>query len=652
MGISKELLNLYAKQLGKKSESDLTSDERATAESIFSQGQTEGENKKKNLGGSDFTSVPTPEISGGLKIGGIVNDASTFKTTMSSSLGFEGGLKFGDDLNVLTEKAQEIGNAMGIGRARAGELRATIADTVPEMTKMGIEVNEGITKISEIPTALKVNTTVANDTIVELAATAKFADVDMSKLVTSFSEVGTQLSSVGNEMADIANYAKSVGVNVQAVTTGVVSNLKNLNLFNFDNGVQGLGKMTAQSAMLGVNMGNVFAKAEKLLNPENAIEFSSALQRLGVTSSELLDPLSAMDMALNDPAKLQDQMTKVAQQFTRLKADGSGFEILPGAKLQLREVAEQLGMGADELASMAIKSSDLDMKMKQIRFPSFAASEEDRMLIANMSQMRDGKAVVQITDEKGTKQEVEVENLTANQIAELKKGQADQAKSAEDLARDQLTVQTEIKNAIVGGGLAARLGVATQGPLQRIADANLEIRGAVAKNLYGSVTAKGVREATAGVTQPLEGATAQLITGGLSPENLLNVGETLLTSVTNLEKSLGDFTTNLLGGAKTAYAEAVSGVSSKYEGIGGIQKIEASNVNTTVFDQLINTTAEAKSKIEQKFNLEQKIDITNSDGSLRNMSPELYNAFVDKLKNDPQKLTEILNSMKKVTEGI
>ena len=103
---------------------------------------------------------------------------------------------------------------------------------------------------------------------------------------------------------------------------------------------------------------------------------------------------------------------------------------------------------------------------------------------------------------------------------------------------------------------------------------------------------------------------------------------------------------------KGAYKEATVGVSETYEGVGGIQKIEASNVNTSIFDQLSTIVTTAKNQIEQKFNLEQKIDITNSDGSLRNMSPELYNAFVDKLKNDPQKLTEILSSMKKVTEGM
>lgn len=655
MGATDEFLKQFAQQLG-KSVNSLTDREKSTANALYSQAFGDGKDEGGKTGISSSPEefkTPSKNVAGALNVKGLMSDLSE---GVSSTIGPLFDINsIGNDLNALITTAQDLGNNMGIGRARAGELRNTIADTIPEMIKLGITTDKGMQAIKDVPSALKTNTTVANETIVELGATSKFTGQSVKDLVAGFSSVGTQLSSVGDEMAGVANYAKSVGVNVEEVTSGVVSNLKNLNLFNFENGVQGMAKMTAQSAMLGVNMGKVFDKAESLLNPESAIEFSSALQRLGVTSSELLDPLSAMDMALNDPAKLQDQMTKVAQQFTRLKADGSGFEILPGAKLQLREVAKELGMSADELASMAIKSSDLDMKMKQIRFPSFAASEEDRMLIANMSQMKDGKAVVQI-EEGGEKKEVAVEDLTANQIAELKKGQADQAKSAEDLARDQLTVQQEIKNILSGTEFAVRMGVASQKPLQRIADANLEIRGAAAKNLFGEkITAKEVRGTVSGISKPLEEAGASLLTGGLTSENIDKITTTLSEIPVNLTKSLFDFLGGGVEGLKGAYTDAVSGVSSKYEGVGGVQKIEASNVTTSYIDQLSTVISSAKNIVEQKFNIEQKVDFTNSDGSLRNMSTEMldkaYNHFMYQFPNKPEDVKTIDKAIKSVVTG-
>lgn len=657
MGIFDEVYKLVAKQLGKRVE-DLTSNEKKMAESVYQSGVEE--EKKKNKESITPKSSPSSlqveqkQVSGALDLTGIKSDIGS---GIDAATGPFLGLKtIQDDVNALISDAQKLGNTMGLGRARADELKSTIADTIPEMVKLGISTDEGMRMLAEIPTTLKTNTTVANETIIELGATSKATGVDVGSLVKEFSLVGTQLSSVGDEMTNVANYAKSVGVNVQEVTKGVVNNLKNLNLFNFENGVQGLAKMQAQSAMLGVNMGKVFDKAEDLLNPENAIEFTSALQRLGVTSTELLDPLSAMDMALNDPAKLQDEMTKVAQQFTRLKADGTGFEILPGAKLQLREVAKTLGMNAEELANMAIKSSDLDMKLKQIRFPSFAASEEDRMLIANMSQMKDGKAVVQITDEKGTKQEVAVEDLTADQLEKIKEDQAKQAMSAEDIARSQLTVQEQIAATLTGTEFAVRMGAASQGPVQRLAEANLAIRGAAAENLFGKVKSQDVRGALTGVSSPLEESATSLISGGFTPENISKITTTLSEIPGNIVKSILGITGGALEGLKGAYTQGASGLSGVYEGVGGVQKVEASSVNTNIYDQIQKIFTEGRTMVESSIsnnvNVDQKIDITNSDGSLKNMTPELYNALIDKLKNDPNKLKEIFGGMEKVTEGI
>ena len=657
MGIFDEVYKLVAKQLDKRVE-DLTSNEKKMAESVYQSGVEEEKKKKKESitpkSSPSSLQVEQKTAAGALDLTGIESD---IRSGIDATTGPFLGLKtVQDDVNALISDAQKLGNTMGLGRARADELKSTIADTIPEMVKLGISTDEGMRMLAEIPTTLKTNTTVANETIIELGATSKATGVDVGSLVKEFSQVGTQLSSVGDEMTDVANYAKNVGVNVQEVTKGVVSNLKNLNLFNFENGVQGLAKMQAQSAMLGVNMSKVFDKAEDLLNPENAIEFTSALQRLGVTSTELLDPLSAMDMALNDPAKLMDEMTKVGQQFTRLKADGTGFEILPGAKLQLREVARTLGMSADELASMSIKSADLDMKLKQIRFPSFAASEEDRMLIANMSQMKDGKAVVQITDEKGEKKEVAVEDLTDKQFDKLREQQSKQAMSADEIARSQLTVQEQIAATLTGTEFAVRMGAASQGPVQRIAEANLAIRGAATENLFGKIKSQDVRGALTGVSSPLEESATSLISGGFTPENISKITTTLSEIPGNIVKTLLGITGGALEGLKGAYTQGVSGASDVYKGVGGIQKIEASSVNTNIYDQIQKFFTEGKTMVESSMsnnvNVDQKIDITNSDGSLKNMTPELYNALIDKLKNDPNKLKEIFGGMEKVTEGI
>ena len=525
------------------------------------------------------------------------------------------------DITSLTDQSQALANSMGIGSARSQDLRTFIADTVPEMVKLGFSEQQALQAFEDVSKALKVNTTLSTDTMSELGAASTLTTKGMETMVSSFKSVGVNLDKVGESMADVANYARGVGVNVKAVTDGVLSNISRLNTMNFEGGIKGLTKMVSQSEMLGINMSTVLAKADSLMDPESAIEFSSALQRLGVQSSSLLDPLSAMDMALNDPTELMNQMTKVSQQFTRMKADGSGFEILPGAKLQMKEVAKGLGMTAEEFSSMALKSADLDMKMSKIRFPSLAASEEDRMLLANMSQMKDGRAVVSITDEKtGERKDVDVENLTAGQIDKLKEQQADQNKTAEELAIEQLTVQKQIAANTAAGKGAIRMGAASAAPLQRATNAAMKSVNEITKGFTDQISTQGVRGGVTDILGPIEKEAVNLATGGFSIDKISE-------ALTSLKNELpGAIATNiaLLGkfgveGLKTGLTGAKYVSGKEYESVTGKPAVretesEPGGVLNTL-NAIQSKASEYINKLEIALNLKQEVEIKgNSTG--------------------------------------
>ena len=591
--------------------------------------------------------------------------SSVVNATQQFTNAFTEGALMGD-VKFLIENSQKLANNMGIGSARSGELRTMIANAVPEMVKFGMTSDEAIQVFADVPKSLKVNTTLAKDTIVELGAASQISGVNAGKLADDFKSVGFNLDQVGDKMADVANYAKGVGVNVKAVSQGVVENLKNLNTMNFEGGIKGLTKMVAQSEMLGVNMSKVLQKADELMNPESAIEFSSALQRLGVQSSALLDPLSAMDMALNDPQALQNEMVKISQQFTRLKADGSGFEILPGAKLQLKEVAKQLGMNADELANMAIKSSDLDMKMSKIRFPGFAASEEDKTLIANMSQMKDGQAVVQIKNEQtGQMDEVNVENLTAEQLETLKKDQADQNKTAEELAREQLTVLEQIAANTTAASGAVRMGIASTAPVQRMTDAAFKVQEATTRGLVGNITTEGTRRTFGEPLGQLEGA---LIEGGkLTPEGLSNA----MTKLSELPAMLSDkFLTFLQGGLKnanTAAVESLFAIESTYAPLTGNNNVQRrtgedsavvgitsslSNAGVEGLEQIKQLLTGGKTTSTSNVNVKNETKVTvSADDSMKGMVTTEVQKVLQEYMNSPTFLSQFNSAVKDVNSG-
>jgi len=517
---------------------------------------------------------------------GVFDDAATAGKEMLAALNptdFKGA-------DYLMKKGQELANEMGIGKARIGEMRTTIADTIPEMLKLGISSVKAFQVLKDVPTSLGVNTTMGTEALVEMGAAAKVSGVETKKLALEFKGVGMSLYDVGDRMAEVANIAKSVGANVEMVSSLVVTNLKQLNLFNFDNGVKGLAKMASQATMLGIDMRTTFELAENLMSPEKAIDLSAALQRLGVSSSALLDPLKAMDLAQNDPEALQKEMINVSKEFTKLKADGSGFEILPGAKRRLREVASAMGMTADELANMSIKSADLDMKMSKIKFPSLATSEEDKTLIANMAQMKGGEAVLQIkNDVTGKMDDINVKDLTADQITKLKEQQSNENKSIEQLAIDQLNVLESIDAGINGAKAAVNLGKATTPAMDRFYNTMNIIREESVKVVTSGINTGNVREGYQGVTQPLESGVIDFLKGNVSLESLTNVVNELTTNVkTTLSAIAQGATNNLINSGQNT----INRITDQYSSTGLVGatniKVDENNPIIKKFEEFIN----------------------------------------------------------------
>ena len=233
---------------------------------------------------------------------------------------------------------------------------------------------------------------------------------------------------------------------------------------------------------------------------------SSALQRLGVTSSELLDPLRAMDLAQNDPAELQNQMVELSKQFTQFNAETGKMEIMPGAKRRLREVALELGYNADEFATMSIKAADFDRKMSQLKLPDFASdSKETKELIASMAQMKDGVATINIKDQKtGEVVLKQVDQLTPEDIEKLKTSQEEQGKSVEQLAVDQLDQLKSINAGINGVRTASALGRATSAPMERLYESMMGVQTTISRDYASRTKTEGVRTDVSSLTQKME----------------------------------------------------------------------------------------------------------------------------------------------------
>ncbi len=355
--------------------------------------------------------------------------------------------------------AKQIAKSFGLGADNIVNLKEAMTEAVTEVTLLGGSFAD-VAKIQEqVGESLGRNVTLASEAYSGLFASAQVSGQEVDKFLPKFKEIGISTYQAGKEMEKVINSAREIGVNAQAVAADVVTHMDKINKYNFSNGVEGLAKMAAHATAINMDMGETFKFAEKVFNPEGAIEMAASLQRLGVTQSQLLDPLRLMDLSQNDPEELQRQMSDMAKGFVELNEKGR-FQIAPGEQRRLRELASAMDMSYEQLAKMAIGAKELDDKMQKIKFPD-AIKEEDRQFIANMAEMNEkGQYVIKYEGEAR-----EVNDLLQEFGGDQKKLEEfirdNQPKTMEELAKEQLNALQAIQANL--GAVEGRTGYAIAG---------------------------------------------------------------------------------------------------------------------------------------------------------------------------------------------
>ena len=514
-------------------------------------------------------------------IGSWTTDLSVIKKRMEDTFSSIGQALNPADLGAfeeLDERATSLQNKFGATKGVMEGYKQSIADTIPELIRMGISEETAVTNMATLMESMGSSATLGTEAITEVSAAAKVSGVEIGKLSANFREVGISIYDVGDQMKEVTDIARAAGVSVAGVSEKVTSNLNKMNLYNFDNGVKGLAKMAVTSERLGISMNQVFEFAERIYNPEGAIEMAAGLQRLGVTASGLLDPLKAMDLAANDPEGLQKEIVNITKEFTKYNEANGKFEIMPGSKRRLREIANEMRIPVEQLTSMSIKAADFDMKMKQIEFPSLAADQETKEMIAGMAQLKDGKAQINVKNEATGEFELkQVDQLTAKDIESLKKSQEEDSMSIEDVQREQLSVSQKIEANTRGAISSVKMGKATTEPLEKLYTTIMGAQVDISRNFADQTTSKGTRKTLTSIGQPME----DYIVGGIKGD-----ADMQADAGKNLLKALSDAEQQIKAGSQEFLNQTLTDISTRFkEAYSQPQKVETKsevNLNMTI----------------------------------------------------------------------
>ena len=309
--------------------------------------------------------------------------------------------------NTLTQLAVDMINKEGTIRKRivqdlgqTGELQSRnvkiIAQAGVEAALYGVSMDKLLETVSQLSKTMGTNIAFDDNDIERVAIFSEAMNVslyDVSQMVKQFEMMGIGIDGAidkGNEMAEVA---RNMGVNMDGFMNIITDNMDMMNTYNFADGVKGFAKMAAQSQRLGLSMSTTAALAEKVMDPEGAVELAANLQVIGGAVGDLADPFKLMYMATNDVAGLQNALVNAGKDLVMFNKETGEMTIPPTAQRQMRAMAETLNMSKEEFAEMIKMQGKFDAVVNQIDFSSFTKQMEDSGVgdyIASIAQMGSG----------------------------------------------------------------------------------------------------------------------------------------------------------------------------------------------------------------------------------------------------------------------
>ncbi len=395
---------------------------------------------------------------------------------------------FVDAFERVGSVAREVNNTFGQSRERINEVKVALTDALPNVVRLGGDLGAVGETIGQIAEASRRNVVANAEDVQKLYASTKVIGGSVKEIADGFLNVGVGIEQVGKQLEDSVNYVRSIGGNTKQVMGDVRGNMEQMNRYQFEGGVQGLTKMAAQASMLRFDMGETFRLADKVLDPDKAVEVASAFQRLGVSAGALADPFQLMNQSINDPSGLQDSLANVAKQFTYFDEKTKTFKINPQGVLTLKAMEDQTGVSAKEMSKMGLAAAELDQRLSSINAAGLKiGSEEDKQYLANIAKMGEGgQYEVKLTNEKGELETRKLSEITQDEFNKLIKEQKEGPKTMEEIAKTQKTISADIagnvlaiKSAVLGGAVTQKDVLTGSEAIRKLSSS---LTGALSKN--------------------------------------------------------------------------------------------------------------------------------------------------------------------------
>jgi len=360
-----------------------------------------------------------------------------------------------DRVAALNEQtANAVRTSLGQGREITEMMQVNFANATQKTLEFGIGQKENLELFQKINNELRVNTLLTSDQITSLNILTKNAGLTqdaMAKIVEGFDTIGVGVSSAIGEISGIERMSRSYGVSVNQLLTTVSDKLSVVNSYGFQDGVRGFSRMVAKAQMLRMDVDSTLSTTRELLDPNKAIEFSTAMQQLGINAGGLTDVFRVMYNAQSDTEQFQDDIQTALASLTMFNEETGQITISPEQRRQLIEFAPRVGMAVDDAMNAAVRSRK--------RFETFnildgfaELNEEEKEFLANVGQLNQGKFEVVMDDQAFDIQDIlSMDSDQRGKFMDKLRAQLEEANMSDrDIAERQLgvleSIDTQLKS--------------------------------------------------------------------------------------------------------------------------------------------------------------------------------------------------------------
>lgn len=343
----------------------------------------------------------------------------------------EMGILLAKEIGLQLERESQLRTDINEKIGVTGTLSETVQKTILESESTALRFGYNMNDISKMYVSMADSSGrfnfMSSETLDKSYGTARaFVGTldDLGKLMGEFEKIGLGADDTIESINRTGRSSLSLGLNSKKTTELLKGDLSKLNEYGFKNGIDGLNRMVQKSLEFRMSMKEVFTIADKVMNPDGAIELAANLQVLGGAMGAFNDPMQMMYMATNNVEGLQDALIGAAGTLATYNTEQGKFEITGVNLRRAKEMAAQMGISYQELAKGAIAANERLMVIQNLAAKGFGLDKKDEEFIANLSQMKGGEMVISLPQDVANKIGVAVDtpitNLTMSQITALK----------------------------------------------------------------------------------------------------------------------------------------------------------------------------------------------------------------------------------------